>query len=313
MQLWKVNSLGGYLSNPKLSRTIRHAAQPMMKFRQFVRPEPGYGKNKGETITFNRISNVQNPGGKLKETSKMPETNVLITQGELVVNEYGNSIPYTGKLEDLAEFSVNNIFTVALRDDMAKTIDKEVAETFKKGKVIYTATGTDANPTFSISTNGTPAATATRNNTTFDVKNIVDYMKSTLLVPKYDGVDYICVASTAFLRKIKDDPSYERSAQYAQPEQLFRGEVGRYYETRFIEETNSLSQVVGSTSFAGEAIFFGADPVIEGIALPEEIRSKIPEDYGRSKGIAWYFLGGWAPTFDTGKPGEAKIVVYSSL
>jgi len=36
-QYWQVNTAGGYLANPRLSRTIRHAAQPLMKFRQFVR------------------------------------------------------------------------------------------------------------------------------------------------------------------------------------------------------------------------------------------------------------------------------------
>jgi len=33
-QLWVVNSLGGYLSNNVLAKQIRHAAQPLMKFRQ---------------------------------------------------------------------------------------------------------------------------------------------------------------------------------------------------------------------------------------------------------------------------------------
>ncbi len=33
-QLWSVNSLGGFLANPTLSRKIRHAAQPLMKFKK---------------------------------------------------------------------------------------------------------------------------------------------------------------------------------------------------------------------------------------------------------------------------------------
>jgi len=33
--------------------------------------------------------------------------------------------------------------------------------------------------------------------------------------------------------------------------------------------------------------------VAEAIAVPEEMRGKIPTDYGRSKGIAWYYLGGF--------------------
>lgn len=310
-QLWQVNTAGGYLANPRLSRTIRHAAQPLMKFRQFVRPEPGYGKNVGDRIEFIRVSNVVTAGGRLQETQKIPETNVILSKGAVIVNEYGNSIPYTGKLEALAEFSIENIITVALRDDMARVLDRECAAAFKKAKVKYTPTGTSANPTFVIRNDGS-SGTATRDIQVYDIKNIVDYMKSVLYVPFYDGENYICIASTAFLRRIKDDPDWEDAAKYGDPERLFRGEVGRYYGVRFIEETNALSNVLGTTSYAGEAIFFGADPVVEGVVIPEEIRAKIPEDYGRSKGIAWYYLGGWEITWDTGNPGEAKIVHVTS-
>lgn len=310
-QYWQVNTAGGYLANPRLSRQLRRAAQPLMKFRQFVRPEPGYGKNVGDKIEFLRISNVQSSGRALNETEKMPETNVIVSKGELVVKEYGNSIPYTGKVEALAEFSVENIITVALRDDMAKVLDKACAEEFKNTKVKYIPTGTPSNPSFVIRNNGTTVA-ATRDVSVFDVKNIVDYMKQVLFVPPYDGENYICICSVNFARMIKDDPDWEDAAKYGDPERLFRGEIGRYYGVRFIEETNALSPVLGSTSYKGEAVFFGADPVVEGVVIPEEIRAKIPEDYGRSKGVAWYYLGGFKITWETGNPGEAKIVHVTS-
>lgn len=35
------------------------------------------------------------------------------------------------------------------------------------------------------------------------------------------------------------------------------------------------------------AFFFGGDTVAEAVAIPEEIRGKIPGDYGRDKGVAW--------------------------
>ena len=31
----------------------------------------------------------------------------------------------------------------------------------------------------------------------------------------------------------------------------------------------------------------------EGVAVPEEMRGKIPSDFGRDKGIAWYYIGGF--------------------
>ena len=41
------------------------------------------------------------------------------------------------------------------------------------------------------------------------------------------------------------------------------------------------------------AFFLGEDTVAEAVAIPEEIRGKIPTDFGRSRGIAWYYLGGF--------------------
>ena len=35
-QIWSVSSLGGYFTNNQLSKKVRNAAQPLMKFRQFV-------------------------------------------------------------------------------------------------------------------------------------------------------------------------------------------------------------------------------------------------------------------------------------
>ena len=37
---------------------------------------------------------------------------------------------------------------------------------------------------------------------------------------------------------------------------------------------------------------FGKPTVIEAVTIPESIRVKVPDDYGRSKGIAWYAILG---------------------
>ena len=61
---------------------------------------------------------------------------------------------------------------------------------------------------------------------------------------------------------------------------------------RFVEQTNIAKE--SWTGAKSDWLFFmGGDTVAEGIAVPEEMRGKIPTDYGRSKGIAWYYLGGF--------------------
>jgi hypothetical protein len=51
--------------------------------------------------------------------------------------------------------------------------------------------------------------------------------------------------------------------------------------------------------------------VIEAFAVPEEIRGKLPGDYGRSRGVAWYAQLGYSIVHDTAA--QARILVWDSL
>ncbi len=318
-QNWALNASGGYLANAKLSKTLRNATQPMFKFRQFTRMEKAIGKGKGDTVDFNKVSNVQTAGGAISESNRIPESNILLKRGTLVLQEYGNAIPYTGKLDDLSEFAVDNMITVALRNDMAKAMDLAVATKFKESDISYSPTTASAG-TFDV--DGTVNTSALVNMNVFHVKEIIDAMKTGVYatigtgnpVPPWDGENYVCIASVKALRGIKDDPDFEEVVKYADPERLLTGEVGRFYGCRFIETNNTaaLSNGVGSGSVLGECIFFGSDPVIESVAVAEEIRAKIPEDYGRSKGVAWYALLGFENVWDFSTDGEDHIVVVRS-
>lgn len=320
-QQWQVAADGGYLANPELSRQIRYAAQPMTKFGQFVRQEPGFGKNQHDTLDFNKISNVQTAANTqgLSESNVMPETKYVIRRGQLIVTEYGNSVPYTGKLEALAEFDPSNIAQRALMQDQAKTLDAVRASYFKNSGVAYIPTGSVGTPTNTIRAGTAILAgdLATRNMQMFDVKEIRDYMMEQLLTPPYDGENYVCVGSTRALRGVKNDTEFIEAAKYGDPERLFTGEVGKIEGVRFIESNHQAAigrlGAVGSSEYDyGEAVFFGEDPVVEGVAIAPEVRAKIPGDYGRSRGVAWYAILGWATPFQFAVDAEARTVWFTS-
>ena len=202
---------------------------------------------------------------------------------------------------------------------MAQIMDETVGAEFVSGNLIFIPTGLAVGV---WDTDGTPSTTATENLTVFHVKEIIDALKTGEFgssttgnpVPPYDADgSYICIASVKALRGLKDDPEWERAMLYGNPDVLLRGEVGRFYGCRFVETnaTGTLSNTKGSNNI-GEAVFFGADPVIEGMAIPEEIRAKNPEDYGRDKGVAWYFLGGWKRVWDISDDSEEHIVRFTS-
>ncbi len=317
-QSWASDSgANGFRTTVDISKKVIHAAQPMMKFRQFVSVEPAFGKNKGESVQIYRAGNtdVVEDTAAINELDRMPTASVAVSPRLITVNEYGRAIPFTGKVETLAEVDVeSNVYLKALRNHMAKTIDYQVALAFKSSDITFSPTSATAG-TWAVT--GTAGATATSNITAKHIKDIVDAMKVGTFganvgrpIPYYDGESYVCIASVNFLRGLKDDADYEVAAKYAHPEDLYLGEVGRFYNVRFIETNHvtALSNGVGTSSVLGEAIFFGEDPVREIVAVPEEVRAKLPEDYGRDKGLAWYAMLGWGRVWDFSTDSEEHIV-----
>jgi hypothetical protein len=173
-------------------------------------------------------------------------------------------------------------------------------------------------------TNGTVTGTNSIAYNNGHAKAIVDAMKERN-IPAYLGDDYYAIAWPTTLRAFKNN--LETIHQYSDTgfKLIMNGEIGRYENTRYIEQTN-IAKGVGvtgiSTTLGGDMVpwtngtsdwifFFGNDTVAEAVAVPEEMRGKIPTDYGRSKGVAWYYLGGFGIVHTL--PLNARIVKWDSV
>lgn len=299
-QCWATNADGGYLTNNRLSRQLRFALTPLMKFRQFCDLKEAWGLGKGSLLFWDKISRINTSGythGTLAELTEMPANKFTIGRGTLAVHEYGNSIPFTGKLEALSEFNINNPIQRTLRDDMGITLDHLAGYQFKMTKLKYIASSTVAGGFETLASDSTKTIGSSRNAKggwrLYHIDEVVSHLKSQNVPPYDDAGNYICIASVNFLKQIKKDSDWKNAARYGDPERIFAGEVGRISGCRFIEESNVLVNTIGTGGDFGEAVIFGKEAVVEGIAVPEELRAKIPTDYGRSKGIAWYTIAGW--------------------
>ena len=301
-QVWAVNSLGGYLYSRQLSNVLRAQVQPLVKFRQFadVHDISQQGKKKGDTFTWDVFSDVANAGQVLVETNTMPETNFTITQGTLTITEAGNSVPYSGKLDNLSKFPVEDVIKKVLKNDCVKYLDRGAWTQFNQTLLRAIPTGGTSTSAVTLYTNGTVTGTNSIAFNNAHAKSIVDAMKERN-IPAYIADDYYAIAWPTTLRTFKNN--LETIHQYSDTgfNLIMNGEIGRYENTRYIEQTN-IAKGTGTDGVTTTAwtngqsdwmFFFGNDTVAEAIAVPEEMRGKIPTDYGRSKGIAWYYLGGF--------------------
>jgi len=311
-QVWATNSLGGYMYSRQLSNILRMAVQPMVKFRQFadVKDASQQGKKKGDIYTWDVFSDVATAGGVLTETNTMPETNFTITQGTLTITEAGNSVPYSGKLDELSKFPVTEIVHKVLKNDAVKSFDTLAYNQFNLTPLRVVPTGGTSTSAVTLTTNGTATLT---NNVAFGnnhAKAIVDLMKERN-IPAYMGDDYYALAWPTTLRTFKNN--LETIHQYSETgfKLIMNGEIGRYENVRYVEQTN-IAKSGWVNAQSDWIFFFGNDTVAEAIAVPEEMRGKIPTDYGRSKGVAWYYLGGFGIVHTSSDVNNARIVKWDS-
>lgn len=315
--LWGVSASGGYLANPKLNKVLQYSAQELARFRQCTELQNAFGKNAGETFNWDKVANVTNPGGRLSETEVMPKTDQVISKGIMYIYEYGNSIPFTKKLELLSEFEVTEMIKKGLLDDFRKCMDGLVEREMNKTMLQYVGTGAAA---YTLVETGTVAATNASVFNKYHVKNMIDELVKRN-VPPYDGEDYVCIASIEAMRGILDDLESTKYYIVDQFKNMMRGEVGRYYGCRFIRDnyatrytynelTKTSTAKTWSGGFSKDAYIFGKGGVVEAITEAEQIIPKEITDYRRSKGLAWYFVGGYKLLWEDAA--NSRIIKWAS-
>lgn len=308
----------------ELSDILRTAVQPLCKFRQFsdAKDFTDKGLHKGQIFTWNVYNDVASQGTTLTETSTMASTNFTIAQGTGTVTEMGQEVPYSGFLDNLSKHPVQEIINKVLKNDAKKALDGQAWYQFNQTTLRVVASGGTDTQAVTLTTNGTATLTNNVNLHKNHIKSIVDAMKERN-IPPYAGDEYFGIAWPTTWRPVKND--LEAVYQYRDEgfQMIYNGEIGKFEGVRFIEQTNvphgnyNAGNYVSSASFtkwtnglSDWAFFFGEDTVAEAIVVPEEMRGKIPSDYGRSKGIAWYYLGGFALTQTQAL--QARIVKWDS-
>jgi len=321
-QVWSVNTSGGYMYADNLSRLLRMSVQPMVKFRQFcdVKDAAHQGLHRGDTYHWNVYSDVATQGTTLTETSTIPETSFTISQGTMTITEAGNSVPFTGKLDDLSEQPVAEVIRKVLKNDAKKGFDNLASNQFNDCKLRVVPTSGTSTTALTLTTNGVAGVT---NNVALGkehVKLITDTMKERN-IPAYADDDYYALAWPSTWRTLKND--LESIKQYIDAgfQMIMNGEIGRYDGVRFVEQTHVKKGSLGTAGTVGVtstwsnaksdwAFFFGEDTCAEAIAIPEEIRGKIPGDFGRDRGVAWYYLGGFGLVHT--QAAQSRIVMWDS-
>lgn len=312
MQIYGINASGGYAAAPSIDYTLRQKPTKTTFFHQFAQGLNSYGKHRSDRLLFDKVGRLVTPTstGGLGESDPVPETNFPIVQGQVVVTEYANSVAWTEKLDTFSQFSIGQMVGMVLRQDQIEQLDKVAYSAYALGKTFYTPlTATSG----AFSTTGAPAAVAGAAMTVSHMRDLSDYLRNLPVPPLTDG-DYIGIFSVDCARGVKDSSEFIDVAKYAQPERLFRSEIGRYAAIRIVEENNALKSPAGtSTVGLGQGVVIGADAVLEAVAQAPHLRYGIPIDFGRDRREASFYMGGFAPVWNFGTDSIENTIQIDSL
>jgi len=310
-QIWGTNSLGGYTATASIDSELRQRATKTTYFHQMALGLPSYGRHRADRILFDKAGRPVTPLNQngIGELDDIPVTGFPFVQGSVIATEYANAVEWTEKLEIFSQFPIGNSVALVLRQDQIEGLDKVAFAAYSAGKVIYTPTTATAG---SFSTSGTPAAVAASPMTTSHVKDVTDYMRVNAVPPIAMG-KYFCIAHPDHVRGIKDSSDFINYGVFSAPQKLVDSEIGEYAGVKFVEENNALSSPAGTNSAGfAQAVYFGADNVVEGVAVAPHLRYKIPGMYGRDRGEASYAVLGFSQVWSFSTDSEEHQVFANS-
>lgn len=264
------------------SKEIEFAALPALRFDQFAAVKNELGVSPGLTVTMVTYDNLT-AGAAIAEDADLETQFMTSSTVSITVSEYGNAV---GVSELLLRSSFDDVLASAsklLGNDYAKVADG----------ILRTAALTGTNVKYGYS-GGVAAGsrTAITSNHKFSTELVKDGAEVLAVgdTPYIGGSGYVCFVHPHQARAIRDDTAWINASNYGDPTLLFRGEIGRYENVRFIETTQM--PTVSSTVTVYRAVMFGLDAYGWAISLPVEMRDDGVQNFGRRHSIAWYAIMG---------------------
>lgn len=289
----------------ELTTLVRHNPQPTKAFAQAAGAPTGraLGMNKGDTVKYDFFPDVDTQGGELSETEEIPSTGLDPIAITYLVKEYGNAMKWTGKLEDLSRLSLEDNFMVALMNDWKK-LENDRAYTEAIGtlwKFAFIAAGDEFVKT------GTLAGTADED-LSLDNLSAVKTRAKLEDIPKFDGESYLYLTGVEAIEALYSDSDLSTLLKEDSGRAALNGEIGRVRECRVVEDNHKITDHLGGFN---EGVLLGADAIATDIAHPIEIRREI-KDFGRSVGVAYYFMGAWYRVLQQATHGRSHAIHVSS-
>ncbi|NLR94884.1 N4-gp56 family major capsid protein [Flammeovirga agarivorans] len=273
------------------SRELLYHAQPRLKFLQFAKEKTNLMTAPGKQVIFTRFDDLGVSGGTLDEHATISSQALSSSEIGITVQEKGNAVTLSEFKLRVSMFDLIEEATIALSNDMAKTLDSELRDIVTSTPNVLYGGGKADLASLSGSDN-------------FDSNSVLDAVEllASNDAPKFNGEYYVCIASPRQLRQLREDSRWIEANKYAGTRQLFSGEIGTYEGVVFLETTQmpvydpaayaTKYGVTAPSDRVSEAVIFGENAYGNAWGLMPQIRESGVSDFGRIKSLAWYAIWG---------------------
>lgn len=289
------------------SKEILFTAQPNLKFETVAKVQTELQSVPGTTIKFLRYAALTGSDA-IAETATIEAQGMSTSLVSISVSEHAAAIEVSELLLRASTDQVLDRAATLLGNNYALNRDKLVRDVLYGGSnVLYGTSRADRN-----------AITGTDYLTVDLIRDAVETL-ATNKAPKF-GDGYVCFVHPHQARRLRGDSAWINVANYAAPQNMLNGEIGRIEDVRFIETTMVQKVVKGadtthyvtyddgvSQGASGavattlvpatgvsvyRAIICGDYAVGLAEALPVEMRDNGVVDFGRKHAIAFYGIWG---------------------
>ena len=285
------------------SQDILYGAQPHLRFESIVRKQTELGVMPGNTIKFLKYASLT--GSNVLTEGTAMETRYLSTSTiSISVGERGFATKVTELLLKSSFLNIMEQTATLLGMHYAVNRDAEIRDVLLAGtNVKYSQAG---------------GAATTRagliSSSTFNVDLIRDAVEflATAKAPKFGLDAYMCFVHPHQARYLRSDAAWVNVQNYASPENMLSGEIGRIEDVRFIETTQIPYVKIATQDIWADGVDTGTNTVVAansatdvyravivgdyavGMAesLPVEMRDNGVIDFGREHALAYYGIWG---------------------
>jgi N4-gp56 family major capsid protein len=285
-------SNGAGLVQKAYDRLVEFALRSQPLLRSVADKRPVRQAMPGSSVVFQIYNDLAKATTPLSEQVD-PDSVAIGTPSAItvVLNEYGNAVTTTRKLQLLSLADVDPAIANIVAFNMADSIDELVqTELIGGSNVIF------ASDASGVAATGTSGVTGDQLLTSKDIRKAVAKLRSNKAVPR-KGSLYWCAIHPEVshdLRAESGAASWRLPHEYQSNAEIWAGEIGTYEGAYFIESPRLFNAVDGDGTRVFRTLLAGQQALAEAVAEePHIVIGNVTDKLMRLRPIGWYGLLGW--------------------